>query len=117
MADEQKQAELLATFNIARAMLDGAEPAWISQRFEVDEDEIAEHWSFALEAYRKYEADRGTEMPEPEAHARVHPEDALRFFLFALDMLRRPVIEPVEQEPPTENEGQKKGVSQEAPGD
>ena len=117
MADEQEEAALITTFNIARAMLDGAETAWIAQRFEVEEDEISEHWSFALKAYRKYEADRGIDIGQPEAHARANPEDALRFFIFALDMLRRPMIEPAEEEAPTENEGEKKGASQEAPGD
>lgn len=117
MSDEQKDAGLLVTFNIARAVLDGAETAWIAQRFEVEEDEIAEHWAFALEAYRNYQADLGIEIAEPEVHTRTHPEDALRFFLFALDMLRQPRIEPAEEEPPTENEGEKKGASQEAPGD
>lgn len=117
MVNEQKEAALLMTFNIARAMLDGAETAWIARRFELEEDEIAGHWALALEAYRRYEADRGIELGQPEAHARANPEDALRFFIFALDMLRRPMIEPTEEVPPTENEGEKKGASQEAPGD
>ena len=98
---------------VARSLLDGASPDWISQRFEITLDDIEWSRRFAETTITEYYRKRDVPITDFEAFCQEHMQSVLSLLLDWTQRLRMPVYEPLEPDPASEDDvGKKNGTSQ-----